>query len=60
MVQRLFIPSGGESIKKRHANYSKVEKAAGSIAEDMIVTYIRKSNGPKGNLRQLVIQTAHS
>ena len=60
MVQRLFIPSGGESIKKMHANCSKVEKAAGSIAEDMIVTYIRKSNGPNGNLRQLVIQTMHS
>ena len=32
--------------EKGHANHSKVEKVAGSMAEAIIVVYMRKSNGP--------------
>ena len=32
--------------EKGHANHSKVEKVAGSMAEAIIVVYMRKSNRP--------------
>ena len=32
-----------------HANHSKVEKVAGSMAEAIIVVYMRKSIGPDSN-----------
>ena len=35
--------------EKGHANHSKVEKVAGSMAEAIIVVYMRKSIGPDSN-----------